>query len=236
MGAATVRGRDRRAFTLGIIALALLLVLLLRLPTEAASARVLRSGPSAKGGVALTFDDGWGKSSCKRIASTLRSSDAVGTFFINGIHLRAEPQRWRRILRGMPVANHTRSHPFLTKLPATGIRNQIRTNGWIHKRVLGRPMLKILRPPYGAYDSQVLRVAGQLGYRHVVLWSRSAADSSSAATVTSIIRHATGGKPGDIILMHCGPRITADALPTIIRHYQRRGIKLIGLDRMFGLD
>ncbi len=235
MGASRVRGRDGRAPLLGIIALVILALLLVQVPTVAASVKVLRSGPSAKGGVALTFDDGWGESSCSRIARTLRDSGAVGTFFINGIHLRAEPDRWRRILRGMPVANHTRSHPFLTNLSAKRIRNQIRTNGWIHKEVLGRPMLKILRPPCGAYDSQVLRVAGQLGYRHVVLWSRSAADTSPAATVTSIIRHATGGKPGDIILMHCARSITADALPTIIRHYQRRGIKLIGLDKMFGL-
>jgi len=35
--------------------------------------------------------------------------------------------------------------------------------------------------------------------------------------------------------MHCAGDVTARALPAIIRHYQRRGIRLIGLDEMFHL-
>ncbi len=85
-------------------------------PAAAASAVVVRSGPRSSGGVALTFDDGWGASSCESIAKTLRSMDATGTFFINGSHLQSDPKRWRRILKGLPVANHTRAHYDLTTL------------------------------------------------------------------------------------------------------------------------
>jgi peptidoglycan/xylan/chitin deacetylase (PgdA/CDA1 family) len=231
-----VRGRHEvRPLLAGAIIAAILAVLLVQTPAASASAEVSHAGPRDSGGVALTFDDGWGEASCERIASTLRREGVVGTFFINGAHLRADPARWRRILRGMPVANHTRSHANLETASSALIRRQIQTNEWIHRRVLGRLPTKILRPPYGAYDGQVLREAHSLGYRHVVLWSRTAADTSPAATVTSILRHATGGQRGDIILMHCARDVTATALPAIIRHYKQRGIRLIGLDEMFRL-
>jgi peptidoglycan-N-acetylmuramic acid deacetylase len=215
---------------------ALMLALLAQAPASASGAKVVTQGPSGSTGVALTFDDGWSATSCERIAKTLRDTGATATFFINGTHLRAEPKRWRRILEGFPVANHTRSHPWLTRLPDSKVKGQIRTNAWIHHSVLGRPMLKLLRPPFGAYDDRVRTIARELRYRKIVLWSRSAADSSSKATVTSIIRRTTGAPPGSIILMHCGPSATADALPAIIRYYQRRGIKLVGLDEMFGFS
>ena len=215
--------------------LVILAVFFVQFPAEAASAKVITKGPRSSGGVALTFDDGWGEASCERIARTLRREGVVGTFFINGVHIQREPARWRRILKGMPFANHTQSHPNLPTVSSRTIRNQIRKNELVHERVLGRPMVKLFRPPYGAYDSRVKRIAGQLGYRKVVLWSLSAADTSSGASVQSIIRHTTGGRPGSIILMHCARDITAKALPSIIRHYKRRGIKMIGLDEMFGL-
>ena len=225
--------RDR-ATLLRAMLVALLLAVLIQTPVAAGKSKVVTKGPSSSGGVALTFDDGWGITSCERITTTLREMGASATFFINGTHLRADPKRWRKILAGFPVANHTRSHPWLTRLPGYKIKGQIRTNQWIHHSALGRPMLRLLRPPYGAYNDRVRRVARKLRYRKIVLWSQSAADTSSRATVSSIIRHTTGGAPGSIILMHCGPSVTADALPAIIRHYQRRGIRLIGLDEMFG--
>jgi len=234
--AVSVVGLGSRQSKLGWVAiLVILAVFLVQFPVEAASAKVVRSGPRSSGGVALTFDDGWGEASCERIGKTLRREGVVGTFFINGVHIKREPARWRRILKGMPVANHTRSHPFLTRVSTTVIRNQIRDNERVHEKVLGRPMLKLMRPPYGAYDSRVVRVAGSLGYKKIVLWSQSSGDTSSGATVSSIIRHSTGGRPGSIILMHCARNITAKALPSIIRHYKRRGIPMIGLDEMFGL-
>jgi peptidoglycan/xylan/chitin deacetylase (PgdA/CDA1 family) len=200
-----------------------------------AHARLVYSARYPHGAVALTFDDGWGEASCERIARTLRSQHVTATFFINGVHLKAQPAFWRHVLRGMPVGNHTASHRDLVEQPSAVVRRQIRRDEAIHERVLGRPMLKILRPPYGSQDARVRRIAGSLGYRYVVMWSRTAADTSPAATVSSIVRHTTGAKPGAIILMHCARSATADALPIIVRHYKARGIRMVGLDALLGM-
>jgi peptidoglycan/xylan/chitin deacetylase (PgdA/CDA1 family) len=185
--------------------------------------------------VALTFDDGWGQDACARIVRTLQDHGARATFFINGNHLKADPALWRRILADMPVANHTRSHLDLVEQDDRVVRKQIREDEAVHERVLGRPMLKLFRPPYGSHDRRVRSIAAELGYRYTVLWSHSSGDTSSGATARSIARHATGAPPGSIVLLHCAHGATAAAMPAIIRHYQARGIRLVGLDELFGM-
>ncbi len=198
-------------------------------------ARIVRAGPRASGAVALTFDDGFNHRACARIADTLRARKAVGTFFINGNLLKAEPGRWRRILRGMEVGNHTRSHYDLTREPHPVVRKQIRENEAIHEQVLGTEMLKVLRPPYGRYGARIGRIAYGLGNEHVAMWNVDTGDWRPGTKPRRVYRRAIGARPGSIILMHCSRNATAKALPAIIRHYRSRGIELVGLSEVLGL-
>jgi peptidoglycan/xylan/chitin deacetylase (PgdA/CDA1 family) len=187
------------------------------------AATVVRKGRPSTGAVALTFDDGYNAEVCESIADRLRRAGAVGTFFINGQWLQQSPVRWRRILDGMEVANHTRSHRNLMREPHPVVINQIRSNEGIHLRVLGRPMLKVLRPPYGAHGPRVDRIAR---------WNVDTQDWRPKARARGIVRRAIDAPPGSIVLMHCGRPATAQALPAIIRHYQARGIELAGLSKV----
>lgn len=199
-------------------------------------ATIVRAGPRSGRAVALTFDDGTDRATCARIAASLRKHDAVGTFFVNGMHLKAAPKRWRRILDGMAVGNHTRSHRDLTEQPYAVVMRQIMHNEAIHEKVLGRPMAKLLRPPYGAVGPRIRRIAAQLGYEHVALWSVDTFDWKPSTSARRIVGRATGARPGSIILMHCSRPATAKAVPAIIRHYEARGIALVGLDELLGLE
>ncbi len=219
----------------GVLAITLLLMSVLGTPAIAAAAPVVTSGWSGSGAVALTFDDGIKRAACANISKTLRAAGAKGTFFINGVHLQRSPGRWKRILRGHAIGNHTRSHPDLTRLSNAGIREQLRSSEAIHRRALDRRGMRVYRPPYGAQDARVRAVAGGIGFKRTVLWNVDTLDWRSSSTVSSIVARATGARPGSIILMHCNSWKTAKALPAIIRHYQRRGIKLAGLQRVLGL-
>jgi peptidoglycan/xylan/chitin deacetylase (PgdA/CDA1 family) len=216
------------------VVLALALSLVASMPVEAASATVVKAVPRSSGAVALTFDDGWNVSACSQIADILRARDLTGTFFINGRELKQRPATWRRILENMPVGNHTRTHRNLVRQSGAVIREQIESNERIHERILGRPMLKLFRPPYGSHDRRVRRIAGELGYRYTVMWNVQPHDWSSETTARQIVRRATGARRGSIILLHCRYASTVKALPTIIRHYQQRGIRLVGLDELLG--
>ena len=201
-------------------------------PQKPPAARVVRKGLRASGAVALTFDDGYNGRACGRIANILRKHDAVGTFFVNGRYLQDQPGRWRQTLEGMEVGNHTRSHRDLTREVHPVVERQIAQNEAIHEQVLDRPMLKVLRPPYGAYGERVGRIAKQLGYDRVVMWNVDTGDWRPNVKAKSIARRATGAPAGSIILMHCARDATVKALPKIIRHYERRGIKLAGLKKV----
>lgn len=211
------------------------LALVLVVGLDAAGSSVITHGPRSRPWVALTFDDGWSASRCESIARTLRARRAPATFFINGYLIAREPARWRTMLDGFAVANHTRTHAWLTRLSSTEIRRQIASNEAIHERILRRPMLKLMRPPYGAYDSRVVSIADSLGYR-TILWNVSGGDTTSGATTRSVIRNATRGGNGAVVLLHCGPSVTPGAVGPIIDSYRARGYQLVDLGQMLGLS
>ena len=225
------RSAQPRRAVLAVGALALALAAIGSAPLSAMASEVITHGSRAKPEVALTFDDGWSASRCARIAKTLRAKGATATFLINGANLRRDPDRWRSILRGFPIANHTLTHPDLTHVSAGGIHDQIALNERANEGILGRPMLKLFRPPYGAYDQEVVRVADSLGYR-TIIWDSSGGDTTSAATTSSVIRNGSRGGKGAIVLLHCGPSVTPAAVGPIIDSYRRRGFRLVGLDEM----
>jgi peptidoglycan/xylan/chitin deacetylase (PgdA/CDA1 family) len=214
------------------LGLCLMAVMVVGMGTQASS--VLTHGSRARPWVALTFDDGWSADRCEQIVRTLRAKRATATFLINGSIVGGSPARWRAMLSGFAIANHTRTHPFLTHLGAADIRSQIVTNERIIEQALGRQMLPLLRPPYGAYDSQVVQVADSLGYR-TILWDTSGGDTTSGATTSSVIRNATRGGNGAVVLLHCGPSVTPGAVGPIIDSYRARGYQLVDLAHMFGL-
>jgi peptidoglycan/xylan/chitin deacetylase (PgdA/CDA1 family) len=219
-----------------ILPTSLLLGLLLVLGpwAEAQASSVITHGPREQRWVALTFDDGWSADRCASIVRTLRAKRAPATFFINGAIIAGAPARWRAMLEGFSIANHTRTHPFLTQLGPGDIRTQIASNEAVIERALGRPMLKLLRPPYGAYDSQVVSIADSLGYR-TILWDTSGGDTTSGATTSSVIRNAVRGGSGAVVLLHCGPSVTPAAVGPIIDSYRARGYRLVDLGQMLGM-
>jgi peptidoglycan/xylan/chitin deacetylase (PgdA/CDA1 family) len=195
---------------------------------------VLTHGSRERKWVALTFDDGWSADRCAQIARTLRRKRATATFLINGIYMRREPARWRSILEGFPVANHTYAHSDLTLLSRSAIRDQVAGDEARVEAILRRPMLKLLRPPYGAYDGDVVAVSDALGYR-LVLWDVDSGDTFSGATTSDVLSRAVRGVRGSIVLMHCGPAATPAAVGRIVASYRARGYTLVDLGRMFGL-
>ena len=112
---------------------------------------------------------------------------------------------------------------------------QIELDERVIERILGRPMLRLLRPSYGAYDPEVLRIAAALGY-HTVLWDTDSGDGRTGATTRSIIRNGSRGGDGAIVLLHCGPAATPPALGRIISHYRSRGYRIVDLGEMLDLE
>jgi peptidoglycan/xylan/chitin deacetylase (PgdA/CDA1 family) len=224
--------RRPKARTTGVLLLALLLGAGNVAPLVASNGDDVISRVSVKQPtVALTFDDGSNPGRCLRIATILDRAHIPATWFPNGVHVQDSPEVWRRIARRFPLANHTTHHLSLVGLSRRRIRREIVGDERIVERVTGQPMLPFLRPPFGAYDRRVQRIARSLGYR-LVLWSPSAADTSPHGTDWGIARRAASGGPGSIILMHCGPEVTPRILPVVIARYACAGYRFADLDKL----
>jgi peptidoglycan-N-acetylglucosamine deacetylase len=118
---------------------------------------------NTSGRVLLTFDD-WAYGDpyrATRIGAYLQSRSIRAAFFlINGYATNYPGIVSTLRQQGHWVLNHTWSHPNLETLSDYGVAWQIR-NGVASNR---------LRPPYGAYDARISRIAAGYGYR-ICTWT-----------------------------------------------------------------
>jgi peptidoglycan/xylan/chitin deacetylase (PgdA/CDA1 family) len=204
-------------------------------PPAAEAPRVVGHGPRTERVVALTFDDGYGPATVRRLFRVLLREEVPATFFVNGVYVRQTPDLWRRIAAaGYPIGSHTALHRDLTTLTAAEIRLDLDRTRRVVEAATGRPMLRYVRPPFGARTAATDRAAAAAGFPTVVLWDVTGADTQRGATVDEVVASAIGGRPGSIVLLHAGPRITPRALPAIIAAYRERGFRFVTVPELLG--
>jgi peptidoglycan/xylan/chitin deacetylase (PgdA/CDA1 family) len=226
---AVPRARVSLAFCLGLLCL-----LLAVSPVYAGYASVVRHVSTDQKVIALTFDDGWSPSRALKIASILQQYGATGTFFPYANAADDSPSTWRYLARHYPIANHTTSHPYLTRLSATAIYREINHARKVIEGITGRPMVRIFRPPYMAYNSTVLYEAYRAGFKIMALWSVDSGDSEHL-TDAQVYNHAIQGHRGGIVLFHAGPAVTVRVLPKVLAYYKAHGFRFVTLPELLGI-
>lgn len=196
---------------------------------------VIRHGPRTDRVVALTFDDGWNPVSLRRIFRVLVRERVPATFFVTGIYVQRAPALWRQIAAaGFPLANHSYLHRDTRDLTPTVEAKDLALTREAVEKATGRAMLPYYRPPYGARNRGTDRLAAAAGFPFIVLWDTTGADTEPRPTVSSVVRDASAGRSGSIVLLHAGPRVTPRALPRIIARYRARGFRFVTLPEMLG--
>ncbi len=196
---------------------------------------VIWHGSRADRVVALTFDDGWSPQNLRRIYRILLRDHVPATFFVTGIYVQRAPALWRTIAAaGFPLANHSYLHRDTRDLTPRLEALDLAMTREVVERATGRPMLPYYRPPYGARNPATDRRAAAAGFPYVVLWDTTASDTTRHATVADVVRGASAGRPGSIVLLHAGPGVTPRALPAIIERYRARGFRFVTLPELLG--
>ncbi len=242
------------------IAAIVALVLMLGLPTaevslasgsahHAASPRTSASCPEpsygplyyAPGGaktVALTFDDGPGKTTA-RILKILRRYHVPAAFFNIGQNMTVRPWLVRRESRqGFVLGNHTWNHPDMAELSRSQQATEM-DRVTAEQRKLTGTVPCVFRPPYGDYDTTTLRLAQ---HRRMAVWLWSVdtedwkADGSASAYWVNRIVHLAEEEGGElahpVVLMHNSPvgnPATALALPRIIAFFHHNHYRFVDL-------
>ena len=202
---------------------------------DVAAPRLTWHGSRTERVVALTFDDGWNARTLRQIYRVLVREHVPATFFVTGIYVQRAPGLWRQIAAsGFPLANHSYLHRDARRLTARQMADDLARTRVAVEAVTGRPMLPYFRPPYGYRNRVTDRSAAAAGFPQVVMWDVTAADTARHPTVASVVRSATAGRPGSIILLHAGPRVTPRALPAIIASYRARGFRFVTLPELPG--
>jgi peptidoglycan/xylan/chitin deacetylase (PgdA/CDA1 family) len=137
--------------------------------------------PGNGSSLALTIDDGVSTDVVAAFAAFAADSGVRLTFFPNGRY-----RSWvdnagalRPLVDSGQVAlgNHTWSHPDLTTLGDAAVAEEIRRNRTFLRDTFGVHDSPFFRPPYGAHDERIDRIAADLGHPTIALWNGTLGDS-----------------------------------------------------------
>ncbi|MEU2745447.1 polysaccharide deacetylase family protein [Streptomyces collinus] len=189
--------------------------------TPASAAVPARAVACGAGYVGLTFDDGPSGTTTKLLGA-LRQNGLRATMFNQGQYAAANPSLVRaQVTAGMWVANHSYTHPHLTRLSQAQIDSEIsRTQQAIANAGGGTP--KLFRPPYGETNATVKSVAARYGLTEII-WHVDSQDWNGAST-DAIVQSVARLTNGQIILMHDWPANTLAAVPRIAQTLASRGL------------
>ena len=194
--------------------------------------------------VALTFDDGPCHPYTEQLLEVLDGEGVRATFFQVGKNVRREPSLAAEVASRHVVGNHTYDHPHLVWSRPGKVREELeRGQEAIHDATGTLP--RLFRVPHGWYGSQVVSVAGELGFR-CVGWSVMAWDWNRPPPQVIENRILRGVLPGGVTLLHDGqdtdafPKAdrshTIAAVPGIIRTLKESGYRFLTLPELMDLD
>ncbi|MDR1240845.1 MAG: polysaccharide deacetylase family protein [Oscillospiraceae bacterium] len=181
--------------------------------------------------VSLSFDAAWGNEQTSEILNVLDSHDVKSTFFLVGFWADKYPESVKEISdRGHDVANHSNTHPHLTKMKCEEIKKQIDDcNNKIEKIIGKKPIL--FRPPYGDYNNDVVEKTNELNM-HCIQWNIDSLDWKDYNCKKMKKRIIPKLKPGSIILMHNGAKYTPSSLPEIITSIKEKGYEIVPISEI----
>jgi len=166
--------------------------------------------------IALTFDAAWGNDDTKKIMEILKKHDVKVTFFMTGGWVESYPDDVKMILaEGHDLGNHSQNHKNMSQISDSEKEKELMSVHDKVKELTGYDMF-LFRPPYGDYDSKLIRVARKCNY-YAIQWDVDSLDWKDYGA-ESIIKTVTQNKHlgnGSIILCHNGAKYTAEALDTL---------------------
>ncbi len=191
---------------------------------------VLSKGPEEKI-VALTFDDYLG-TKVYPLLDILDEYNVKATFFIIGNSIENNSEVLKQLVsRGHSAANHTWDHYNNHTLTDDEVRAQLISTRLYIQKYAGEDAPHF-RPPGGYYDSNMLRIARDIGMQ-TVLWSLNSTDADPENSAGDIERTVVRGvHPGAIVTMHTNRDATIEALPGIIQGLRKKGYRFVTIPEM----
>ncbi len=132
------------------------------------------------------------------------------------------------------LGNHSYSHPDMTTMTAADVSVEVTPPERAIAAYATQPTRPLFRPPYGAWDEEMLAGVGAAGCRWSVMWDVDTVDwkpvSDGGPTAEQIVAKVVSrASEGSIVLMHLGGYETLDALRIMVPGLRDRGFVLTSL-------
>ena len=181
----------------------------------------------------LTFDAGYENNFTAGILDTLKKHNAPAAFFLVGTYFERNPDLVIRMLEeGHIVANHTMTHPDMSKIEnKESFAKELSQAEERFQAVTGKDMAKFYRPPKGIYNETNLKFAKELGYK-TIFWSAAYKDwenDNQPSREEAFAKLMPRTHPGAIILLHNTSKINALILDELLTRYKGLGYRFESL-------
>lgn len=192
------------------------------------SSLLIQKGVTNKPYIALTYDAGDGAAATLQILDILEKHNIKATFFLTGEWSEKYPDIGKRIVDlGHEIGNHTFSHPDLTQMSKSEIVNEVIKTENAIKRLANADCKPLFRPPFGAWNQEVLEVVGEIGYTYSIYWSIDTIDWKEPDADVIVSRVMENVKSDEIILMHLEYFNTAKATEMMIPKLKDLGYQFV---------
>jgi len=187
--------------------------------------------------ISISFDAAWGAEDFPKIMEILDKHHVKTTFFMTGDWVEKYPDCVKTLVeKGHDLGNHSASHPDMTKLSKEAQKEQILKVHNAVKELTGYEM-ELFRPPYGAYNNDVIRTCYENGY-FPIQWdvdSLDWKDLSAPEIINKVCNHKALDN-GSIILCHNGAKHTAEALDEMLTNLKNQGYEIVPISQLIIRD
>ncbi len=208
----------------------------MNLPASGASSGITFSRVSvSQPYIAITFDDGPHPKNTPRLLDMLRERNIKATFYVIGRNVDLYPNVLRRtVSEGHEIGNHTYTHPILSKLGDSTVREELTKCRDAVARAAGvQP--RTMRPPYGALlQRQREWIHAELRYP-TIMWSVDPLDWKRPGPSVVTSRILSGTTPGAIVLAHDLHAATVDAMPATLDGLLNKGYKFVTVSQLLAM-
>lgn len=186
---------------------------------------------------ALTVDDGTSSAVVAAFARFCSDTGIRMTFFVNGANASwtdNAPALRPMVESGqIQLGNHTWSHPYITRLTDGEVADQIQRNADFLADTYGVDGRPFFRPPFGRHTLRNDRVATDLGYRTITMWSEAVGDHRPIDAATLIEGASRAFQPGRIALAHANLPTITHCYPALLDLIRSRGLETVTLADVF---
>ncbi len=181
----------------------------------------------------LTFDCGYEYGPTKDILDTLKEKEVGAIFFLTGAYVKSEEDLVRRMIdEGHILGNHTVNHKNMTQVSKETFVDELEgVEDLIKEKFPDAEPLHYWRPPMGACNEWVLKLADKMDY-HTVMWSWAYYDydvNNQPDPADALAKAKNGLHPGVVYLFHTESTTNAAILGDLIDWIRAQGYEILPL-------